>query len=185
MTDMSETSARYNTIADAFGCRLEGIGPEGWSAPTPCSEWTARDLAAHVIGTHRRMIATLDGSEPLEPDLADDLLKQWSQATGSIREALDDEARASKVVTTMFGEQPFASLVGSLLCADTLIHTWDLARATGQDERLDPGAVSKTMDDLAPLDAAIRSPGGFAAKITPAPEADEQTKLLNFCGRAV
>jgi hypothetical protein len=82
----------------------------------------------------------------------------------------------------MFG-QPFASLAGGPLSVDTLIHAWDLARATGHDERLDPGAVSKTMEILAPLDDAIRSPSGFAAKITPAAGADEPTKLLNFCGR--
>jgi uncharacterized protein (TIGR03083 family) len=74
VTDMSETSARYNTIADAFGARLEGMATTGWSAPTPCSEWTVRDLLAHVIGVHGRVIATLDASEPLEPDLAGDLL---------------------------------------------------------------------------------------------------------------
>ncbi|MGH3769436.1 MAG: TIGR03086 family metal-binding protein [Pseudonocardiaceae bacterium] len=182
---MSDTSARYNTIADAFSARLEAIAPERWSAPTPCTDWTVRDLVAHVIGVHRRIVATLDGSEPVEPDLADDLRKQWWQATGNIRDALNDESRATKIVSTMFGEQPFAALVGSLLCGDTLIHTWDLARATGQDERLDPGAVSMTMEMLAPLDDTIRRPGGFATKITPAPDADQQTQLLNFCGRAV
>ncbi len=180
---MPDTSADYNTIADAFGGRLEGMATEGWSAPTPCSEWSVRDLVAHVIGVHGRVIATLDAAEPLEPDPAGDLLKQWWQARDRISEALNDEARAAKIVSTMFGEQPFASLVGSLLCADTLIHTWDLARATGQDERLDPDAVSKIMAMLVPLDDAIRSPSGFAAKITPAADADEQTKLLNFCGR--
>ena len=37
-------------------------------------------------------------------------------------------------MTGMFGEQTFESLVGRLVCSDTLIHTWDLARATGQVE---------------------------------------------------
>jgi uncharacterized protein (TIGR03086 family) len=185
MTDMSETSARYNTIADTFGARLEGMAPEAWSAPTPCSEWTVRDLVVHVIGVHGRVIATLDSSKAPEPDLADDLLKQWWQASGRIRGALEDEVQASKIVSTMFGEQPFASLVDGLLCGDTLIHTWDLARATAQNEQLDPGAVSKTMETLVPLDDVIRTPSGFAAKITPAADADEQTTLLNFCGRTV
>lgn len=182
---MSEISVRYTTIAEDFAVRVEGIAPELWSAQTPCSDWNVRDLVAHVIGTHRWVIATLDGAEPVELNQADDLLKQWSAASGDIREALDDEERASKVVSTMLGEQPFASFVGTLLCADTLIHTWDLARATGQDERLNPDAAAKTMAFLAPLDDAIRRPGGFAAKITTGPDADDQARLLNFCGRAV
>jgi hypothetical protein len=99
-------------------------------------------------------------------------------------QALDDEARASKLMTGMFGEQTFESLVGRLVCSDTLIHTWDLARATGQVETLDPGAVSKARESLTPLDDAIRRPGGFGARITPSPGADAQTQFLNFCGRA-
>jgi uncharacterized protein (TIGR03086 family) len=84
----------------------------------------------------------------------------------------------------MFGEQPFESLVGRLLCTDTLIHTWDLARATGQDESLDPGAVAKAIEFLAPIDDAIRRPGGFGPKIDSPPDAGNQTRLLNFTGRS-
>lgn len=182
---MSEVSERYRTIADGFTARVEGVAPERWSAPTPCSEWTVRDLVAHVIGIHRRAIATLDETEPVEVDPDDDLPKQWRAARDAVMGALRDEARASKVVRGPTGEQPFEPLVGRLVCADTLIHTWDLARATGQDERLDPDAVAKAMEFLAPVDEAIRRPGGFAAKITSAPDADEQTTLLNFCGRTV
>jgi uncharacterized protein (TIGR03086 family) len=95
------------------------------------------------------------------------------------------ETKANTTVGGMFGEQPFESLVARLLCSDTLIHTWDLARATGQDERLDPGAVARSEAFLAPIDEAIRRPGGFAPKIEPPADADEQTRFLNFCGRAV
>ncbi|MQA13829.1 MAG: TIGR03086 family protein [Pseudonocardiaceae bacterium] len=181
---MTEVAQRYATVADAFGARISGIAPDGWHAPTPCSEWTARDLVAHVIGTQRRMIATLDGTEPAEVDPGDDLPRLWRAASDAVADALTDEHRAATVVSGMFGEQPFESLVGRLACADTLIHTWDLARATGQDERLDPYAVAKAMEFLAPIDEGMRRPGGFTAKIEPPADADEQTKLLNFCGRA-
>ena len=66
---MSDASDRYRTIADGFTSRLEGAAGDSWLAATPCSEWTVRDLIGHVVGTHRRVLATLDGSEP-EPDLA-------------------------------------------------------------------------------------------------------------------
>jgi uncharacterized protein (TIGR03086 family) len=85
----------------------------------------------------------------------------------------------------MFGEQTFESLVGRLLCTDTLVHSWDLARATGQDEQLDPAAVAASAELLTPIDEAIRRPGGFAPKIDPPGDADEQTQFLCFCGRAV
>jgi uncharacterized protein (TIGR03086 family) len=180
---MSEVSKRYRNVADGFSTRLQGVTPDAWSVATPCSDWTVRDLVAHVAMTHRRVLATLDGTPPVEVDPESDLFVQWRGASDGVVGALGDESRASTLVTGMSGEQTFESLVGRLVCADTLIHTWDLARATGQDETLDPDAVAKASEALAPLDEAIRRPGGFAAKITPAPGAGAQTQFLNFCGR--
>jgi uncharacterized protein (TIGR03086 family) len=182
---MSEVLERYGRVADGFGSRLHRVTPDQWTTPTPCSEWDARNLVAHVITTHRRMVANLDGSPAQESDAAEDVTVQWSEASAAVREALADPERASRMVSGMFGEQSFESLVSRLLCADTLFHTWDLARATDQDEQLDPQAVAKAMEFLAPLDEAIRRPGGFAPKIEPAAGADPQTRLLNFGGRAV
>ena len=53
-------------------------------------------------------------------------------------------------------------------------------RATGQDERLDPGAVAKAFAFLTPMDEVIRRPGGFAPKIAPSPDADDRTRVLEL-----
>ena len=182
---MSEAAERYAVVADAFTACVAGIAPEAWSAGTPCTQWTVRDLVAHVVGTHRRVVATVDGTPAQDVDADGDLAGQWLAATAAVGAALADEARAAHVVSGMFGEQSFESLVGRLLCSDTLVHTWDLARATGQDERLDPDAVAKALAFLTPMDEAIRRPGGFGPKIAPPPGADDQTTFLSFCGRAV
>ncbi len=83
-----------------------------------------------------------------------------------------------------FGEQTLESLVSRLVCSDVLVHTWDLARATGQDERLDAPAAATAYELLQPLDATARVPGGFGARVPAPPGADAQTRLLTFCGRA-
>jgi len=129
-------------------------------------------------------VSSLGESEAAELDTEGDLGHQFGEVRAEIEAALTDPGRAEKVVSGMFGEQPFESLVSRLLCADTLIHTWDLARATGQPEALDPGGVEKAAEFLTPIDEAIRRPGGFANKIEPAEGADAQTRLLNFAGRA-
>ena len=180
---MTEVSDRYEAIADGFQARLLGVSPESWSSASPCYDWTARDVAVHVITTHRRVRAALGdvSFEDVDPDA--DLTDGWNSATEAIRSALIDETLASKTVGGMFGEQPFASLVGRLLCADTLVHTWDLARATGQDDRLDQAAAEQALEFLTPMDEAIRRPGGFAPKLDPPPGADAQTRLLAFTGR--
>jgi len=170
-------------IAAGFRTRLVGVAPDQWSKPTPCTDWTVTALVAHVINTHRRVLATLDGTEPADVDTGGDLLGQWDDASGAVAAALGDDVRSAQVMSGMFGDQSFETLVGRLVCSDTLIHTWDLARATGQDETLDPVAVSIASESLTPLDEAIRRPGGFAPKITAPPGADAQTVFLYFCGR--
>ncbi len=182
---MSEVSDRYTTIANGFTARIDGMPSPTWEARSPCTEWTARDVVAHVVDTHRRVLASVDGTEAVVAQPHDDLASEWPRASGAVQEALADPARATTTVTGMFGEQTFESLVGRLLCTDTLVHTWDLARATGQDESLDPDGTAKALEFLTPLDEAIRRPGGFAGKIEPPPGADLQTQLLNFAGRTV
>ena len=182
---MTEVSERYGSVAACFTSRLDNVPLGSWSAPTPCPDWTVRDLAAHVVMTHRRVLARLDGIEAADLVPDDDLGCEWRVASAAVLEALDDPARASRVMGGMFGDQPFADLVGRLVCTDTLVHTWDLARATGQDERLPADAVAKAAVFLASLGDAIRRAGGFGARIEPSPHADEQTRFLNLCGRAV
>jgi uncharacterized protein (TIGR03086 family) len=180
---VSEVAARYGRIAEGLGSRLAGVRPDQWHAPTPCTEWDVRALVVHVIRTHRAVAASLTGEQPAEVDAEGDLVAQWGTATASIASALADPGLATSTVRGMFGEQSFESLVSRLLCADTLFHTWDLARATGQDEALDPDGVAKATEFLEPIDEAIRRPGGFAPRITPPPDADLQTRFLNFGGR--
>ena len=71
-----------------------------------------------------------------------------------------------------------------MVCADTLVHTWDLARAAGVDERLDPDSVRHVEAFLAGAGDAIRSPGGFGPALEPPAGADDQTRLLCLAGRA-
>jgi uncharacterized protein (TIGR03086 family) len=182
---VSEVSERYSAIADGFAIRLGGIEPSAWAAASPCTEWTARDVVIHVIDTHRRVMASLDGTEAVPVGSGDDLSSAWRQTRRAVSDALADPERAGTTISGMFGEQSFESLVGRLLCTDTLIHSWDLARATGQAETCDPDGTDKALSFLTPIDDAIRRPGGFAPKIDPPPGADAQTRLLSFAGRAV
>jgi uncharacterized protein (TIGR03086 family) len=182
---MREVSTHYALVADGFSARVEKISAEQWALPTPHEDWTVRELVAHVISTQRRVLATLGGPGAPEVDENGDLSEQWRGASGAMSEALNDPKRATRTVRGLLGRQPFASLVGELICADTLVHTWELSRAIGHDETLDPAAMAASTERLTPIDDAVRRPGGFVTKI-PAPDgADQQTAFLLFCGRAV
>jgi len=179
---VTDVADRYGRLADAVTRLIDGCPPGAWTRPSPCEDWTAYDVAQHLVDVHRRVLTRLSGGDPTPPDSDDDLAAAWRVESGAVRSALADD-RAQTPVESFGSTEPFEQLVGSLLCADTVIHTWDLARATGQDDRLDPESVASAMAFLEPNDAMLRRPGGFGPKVDPPEGADAQTRLLCFVGR--
>jgi uncharacterized protein (TIGR03086 family) len=84
----------------------------------------------------------------------------------------------------MSGKTTFEQAVDRFGGPDLVIHAWDLARATGLDERLDPDDVHAVFEAMQPMDEMMRGSGSFGPKLEPPPGADEQTRLLAFMGRA-
>ncbi|WP_353961381.1 hypothetical protein [Antrihabitans cavernicola] len=63
------------------------------------------------------------------------------------------------------------------------MHSWDLARATGQDETLDPERCAAMLAGMQSWDAVLRSSGQYGPKVDVPGDADAQTKLIAFIGR--
>jgi uncharacterized protein (TIGR03086 family) len=78
---------------------------------------------------------------------------------------------------------PAGQIIGQFMTMDVLVHTWDLARAIGADERLDADSVRQSYEALKPMDAMIRQPNVFGPKLDPPVGADLQTEFLYFLGR--
>ncbi|WP_020389928.1 SRPBCC domain-containing protein [Kribbella catacumbae] len=106
----------------------------------------------------------------------------WREIGTGLAEAIDDPACADAQLPTPVGLMPFAEVAGAL-SEDVLIHTWDLARGTGGDERLDQEAVAHVFEKFKPMDEALRQPWAFGPKVPPPPGADLQTEFLCFVGR--
>ena len=181
----SEALKKYIRIANDFEKLLNNTPASQYDLPTPCSDWNISALIRHVFNTHFSVASQATELEAPQANPNNDLGQQWETAKTSIIELLANPDSAAKVISGMFGTQSFESLAGNLLCADLLFHTWDLAKATGQDDLLDVDAMAQTLSFLEPLDEAIRRPGGFAPKITPSEGDDLQTKFLNFGGRSI
>ncbi|HMQ25825.1 MAG TPA: maleylpyruvate isomerase N-terminal domain-containing protein [Acidimicrobiales bacterium] len=63
---MSEIADRYRRLADAFTAKVAAVPDDGWDVPTPCEDWTARDLVGHVVeaaDAQERLLAFL-GRDP-------------------------------------------------------------------------------------------------------------------------
>ena len=83
------------------------------------------------------------------------------------------------------GSHTLGDAISQFVLGDVLIHTWDLARATGQDETLDPHAVHEMLSGLEHMDERILVDSGhYAPRVEVPGEAGEQAKLLALTGRA-
>lgn len=182
---MSDVIERYQGLAEQFGERVEATADDQWSATAPCEGWTARDVVGHVVESQRRIIAGVNGGEasPMGPD--EDPKEAWRSTFAALQDALASPGALEKQVPGPMGPMNLEMMLGRLLSMDVLVHTWDLARAVGGDERLDQEAVAHAYEGIKPMDAMIRRPGAFGEKVDPPEGADLQAEFLSFLGRKV
>jgi uncharacterized protein (TIGR03086 family) len=180
MTDVQE---RYRRIANGFDAAV-GVASQGkWEAPSPCDQWRARDVVAHVVGGHRRVISAVRGGESSALGADEDAGQAWKDAQRAMEEIAGDPEGLAKEIDGPTGKMPAGQLIGRFVTMDLLVHTWDLARAVGADEHLDEDAVRHAYEALKPMDAMIHRPGVFGPKLEPPEGADVQTRFLYFLGR--
>lgn len=168
---------RFRHLAAAFTERVEGT--TDWEAPAPCKGWVARDVVAHLTSW---VPGFFDGVLDL-PAATGQPVADWAALRDALQTALDDPEVGSREVTSRAGTHPVERAVDMFVTGDLLVHTWDLARATGQDERLDPTEVHRMLEGLLPMDEVLRSSGEFGPRVEVPADADEQTRLIAFTGR--
>ncbi len=175
---------RITKAINGFDARVQAAPDSAWTNQSPCEEWKARDVVAHVVNNLRRVQAGLGGPAPTEVSAEDDIRASWA----SSRDALLGALPAADLTATLngpFGPMPAEQFIGGIITSDVLVHTWDLARAVNGDESLDAELVAGAYAGLKPLDAMIRRPGVFSDKVEAPASADLQTEFLCFLGRKV
>lgn len=180
----TEAADRYRRVADAFGDRVRAVPAGAWGNPSPCAGWTARDVVRHLVEWLPAFFFDTWGLDrPTIPPVDDDPAASWQALDGAIRAALADPAVAGSRRDTPMGPATFSRMIDTICTGDVLVHTWDLARATGQDEVLDPAEVRRMFDGIEDHDEAMRESGHYGPKVTVPDGADDQTRLLAFLGR--
>lgn len=180
----NEVVDRVTRLVQGFDARVQAAPTDSWANQSPCAEWKARDVVVHVGNSLLRLTAALSGGEGREIQPDEDIVAAWNEACGGFLAVLPT-ADLTTTVQGPFGPMPAEQALGRLIATDVLVHTWDLARAVGGDDRLDAEAVEGAYSGLKPLDAMIRMPGVFGPKLDAPAGADLQTEFLAFIGRQV
>jgi len=180
---MTEISERYGRLAQAFADKIENVPADRWSSRTPCDDWTARELVAHVVTTQGMFLGFVGRSPGEIPPVDEDPLAAWNAARAAVQHDLDDPELAAATFQGFQGPSTFEAAVDRFLTFDLVVHGWDLAHATGLDERIDPADVARVRAAAEAFGDALRSPQAFGPEVAAPPGADAQAELLAFLGR--
>lgn len=180
---MSDISRRYGALAREMTRRVDAVPAGRWDDPSPCENWSAADVLQHLIDSHRDMPGHAGHPLIFEKSVADDPRAAWVEARDAMQALLDDPQRAGMEYDGMFGRTSVEQTVDKFLGLDLLIHGWDIARATGQNETLPEEEVTRVSAFVDSLGDNLRMGGVCGPAVPVRDDASAQDKLLASLGR--
>jgi uncharacterized protein (TIGR03086 family) len=181
---MSDITERHERITGRFTDYVRAVPASAWDNPSPCEGWTSRGVVGHLTQWIPAFFGTQGVDFPAVPSVDDDPVGAWEIVQATIVKALADPSIAVKAVETPFTTQSFAETVDMIVTGDVFTHTWDLARATGQDLTLDPHQLQRMIVAMGTMPGEVlRAEGMFGPSIDVPDDADDQTRFLGYVGR--
>jgi uncharacterized protein (TIGR03086 family) len=150
---MTQVQDNYRVVSAGFDAAVESVAPDQWGTQSPCEEWTARDIVAHIVEGHRSVLAGLRGEEPEGFGIDEDPTQAWEEVSQAVAAITHDPDVVTKEIDGPVGKMAVGEVIDRFVTMDLLVHTWDLARTVGADEHLDehsdqlPASMSRGWDD--------------------------------------
>lgn len=178
----------YARCSAGFTERVRTID-RAWDAPTPLPGWDVRTLVHHLVHEEVWTPPLLGGAtieevgDRFDGDLlGPDPIATLEEAAAAALAAVRADGVLERTVHLSFGDRPGREYVLQL-SADHLVHTWDLARALGADERLDPEVCAAVLDWFRVDTEALYQRIGEIGPRVEVPGGDAQAELLGRFGR--
>lgn len=186
--DIAALVANWQQAADSFDELVARVANDDWTRATPCVEWDVRALVNHVTRGNHNYVLLLQGGGRDEflrrrelDALGTDPAAAHQRSVALLTTAFQAPGAASRTVDHPLGAMPGSKALG-VRAIDTVLHTWDLARAIGADERADDGLVRWVEEHWNEVYADVLDPTFYAAPL-PAPENDDATGLVRLLHR--
>jgi uncharacterized protein (TIGR03086 family) len=161
---------------------IDRVDKEHHDNPTPCSEWSVRDLLGHMIGVVAA-IGSAAAETPSGPfELSDDPAGQFKETAAAALAAWRAPGALDKIVDAGAGPMPGHVLAG-INVLDTAAHTWDLATATDQPAGLPDDLVAGATELSRQIVTPQVRPGRFADAVDAPADATPTQQLVAFLGR--
>ena len=185
MTSTPGPSTEHRAVAGRFTELVHGAAPDSWDNPSPVAAWRARDVVGHLVEWFPGFLEAGAGVRlPQGPSVADDPVAAWQVHCDAVQALLDDPDTPSRVLSNPHvGDVPLHEAIDRFYTGDVFLHSWDLARATGQDDTLDAHKCAVMLAGMEPLDELLRQSGQYGPRVVVPDDADVQTKLIAFIGR--
>jgi uncharacterized protein (TIGR03086 family) len=172
---------RHRLIAGVFTERVEGT--RDWEAPAPVEGWTAREVVRHLVEWFPAFLSAGGVELDRGPSVDDDPPGAWRAHTGAVQALLDGTDADRPFTHPRAGSYPLDQAIDMFYTSDVFMHTWDVARATGQDDRLDPDLCAQLLAGMTQMEDAMRESGQYGPAVPVPDDAPVQDRMLGFIGR--
>jgi uncharacterized protein (TIGR03086 family) len=185
--DIVDLDAR---AAERLGAIVAAVSPSQWASPTPCSGWSVRDLVAHLVLGNIKWTGIAKGDDWRpgggDVDLGDDPAATYRRTVGEMLEAWRQPGALDRETTLPGGQRGRSEVALWIHLAETLVHGWDLARATGQGPDFDLDVVEASLAECQRRVPPARPEGSpFGPSVPVGASATPLERLAGYLGRSV
>jgi uncharacterized protein (TIGR03086 family) len=181
MSFFESPAQAHRSRAATFTQRVEGV--RDWDAPTPVEEWVVRDVVGHLVDWLPDFLAAGGVTLTPGPAVADDPVAAWSHHAAAVQELLESPRADEDFTHPHAGTRVLKDVVNDFYVTDVFLHTWDLARATAQDDTLDADFCEMLLTGMVPMEDLLRGSGQYGPAVAVPDDAPVQDRLIGFIGR--
>lgn len=182
MSSSDTTAELYRRLSNRLSETVASVTPDGWQSPSPCPDWTVRDVLDHVIGLHEALL-TMAGQDV--PAMGDEPAERWETVSTAAQTALDDPEVANRTFDSQFaGVTSLSRIFDTFGAVDLVVHRWDIAHGAGVDDTMADDDLALVWNFVKDKGDMMRTPGGFGPELDAGDDPTEQERVLAFLGRA-
>ena len=175
MTTPNDAVVVLSRALDQTGDVLALVHQDQLTRPTPCNDWDVARLIAHIVAAPGRFVATIHGEQPDWSSEPPQVGSEWAQV---FRSAADD------LIHTWHQQRDEADpRMVDWQTAEIAVHTWDVARATGQSTPLLPEVAERALAFMSAMLTPENRGKAFGSEVRAPEDASPYERLAALAGR--